>query len=126
MPDVTETKNFICVACPVGCALKVEVRDREVLKVEGNTCPRGAKYAESEVTNPTRTFTSTIRVKGGVLPVCPVRSKVPLPLEKVFDVTREVAKLSFSAPITIGQVLIENVCGTGTDIVASRSLRQAN
>ena len=123
MSDMTETKNFICVACPVGCALKVEVEGKEVLRVEGNTCPRGEKYAQSEVTDPTRTFTSTIRVKDGALPVCPVRSKTPLPLEKVFDVTREVAKVSLSAPIAIGQVIIENVCGTGTDIVASRSLR---
>ena len=122
MPEMTETKNFLCVACPVGCALKVETRGTEVLGVEGNTCPRGVKYAQDEVTNPVRTFTSTIRVKGGALPVCPVRSRAPLPLQKVFDVTREVAKASLSAPITIGQVIIENVCGTGIDIVACRSL----
>ena len=122
MPEMTETKNFLCVACPVGCALKVDIRGTEVLNVDGNTCPRGVKYAENEVTNPTRTFTSTVRVSGGALPVCPIRSREPLPLSKVFDVTREVAKLSLAAPITIGQVLIENVCGTGTDIVACRSL----
>ena len=121
-----ETKNFLCVACPVGCALKVEVSGLEVLKVEGNTCPRGVKYAQDEVTNPVRTFTSTIRVKGGVLPVCPVRSRAPLPLQKVFDVTKEVAKASLSAPITIGQVIIENVCGTGIDIVACRSLGRSS
>ena len=124
--SMAEIKNFLCVACPVGCALKVEVQGKEVLRVDGNTCPRGVKYAESEVSNPTRTFTSTIRVKNGALPVCPVRSKAPLPLERVFDVTREVAKISLSAPIAIGQVLIENVCGTGTDIVATRSLKHAD
>jgi len=124
--SMAEIKNFLCVACPVGCALKVEVQGKEALRVDGNTCPRGVKYAESEVSNPTRTFTSTIRVKNGALPVCPVRSRAPLPLERVFDVTREVAKISMSAPITIGQILIENVCGTGTDIVATRSLSQAD
>jgi len=80
------------------------------------------KYAQDELTNPVRTFTSTIRVKEGALPVCPIRSRTPLPLEKVFDVMKEVALASPSAPISIGQVLIENVCGTGIDIVASRSL----
>ena len=119
---MSDTRNFICVACPVGCSLKVEVQGREVLQVDGNTCPRGVKYAQSEVTNPTRTFTSTVRVKDGALPVCPVRSSAPLSLEKVFDVTKEVAKVSLSAPVTIGQVLIKNVCGTGTDIIACRSL----
>ena len=119
---MSETKNFLCVACPVGCSLKVEVSGTEVLRMEGNTCPRGVKYAQNEVANPLRTFTTTVRVKGGALPVCPVRSKIPLPLAKVFEVTKEVAKASFSAPITIGQVLIENVCGTGIDIIACRSL----
>ena len=123
MPEI---KNFLCVACPVGCALKVEVNGTEVLQVEGNSCPRGLKYAQSEVTNPTRTFTSTVRVKRGALPVCPVRSKTPLPLQKVFDVTREVAKVSLTAPVTIGQIIIENVCETGTDIVACRSLSRCD
>ena len=122
MSEKTETKKFICVACPVGCALTATVRGTEVLQLEGNICPRGVSYASDEMANPLRTFTSTVRVTGGVLPVCPVRSRTPLPLAKVFDVTREVAEASLSAPVTIGQVIIENVCGTGTDIVASRSL----
>ena len=120
-----ETKNFLCVACPVGCLLKVTVRGTEILEMEGNVCPRGMKYAQSEVANPVRTFTSTMRVREGALPVCPVRSRTPLPLDKVFDVTREVAKATVDAPVTIGQVLIENVCGTGTDIIACRSLSRA-
>jgi len=122
MSEKTETKKFLCVSCPVGCALTVAVRGTEVLQVEGNICPRGMTYARDEVANPLRTFTSTVRVKGGVLPVCPVRSRTPLPLAKVFNVTREVAKAVAEAPVTVGQVLIANVCDTGTDIIASRSL----
>jgi len=120
MPEV---KKFLCVSCPVGCALTVTVEGAEVLKVEGNTCKLGDKYARNEVANPVRTFTSTVRVRSCALPVCPVRSKTPLPLAKMFDVTREVAQIIAEPPIEIGQVLIENVAGTGSDIVASRSLR---
>jgi CxxC motif-containing protein len=97
-----------------------------ILSIEGNTCPLGEKYARSEVENPVRTFTTTVRVNGGSLPVCPVRSKTPLPLSKVFDVAREVAKLNVRPPIQAGQTLIENVCGTGSDIVASRPLKSAD
>jgi CxxC motif-containing protein len=118
-----ETKKFLCVSCPVGCALKVTVKGAEVLKVEDNGCPLGIKYAKNEVSNPVRTFTSTVRVSGGSLPVCPVRSRTPLPLASVFKVTREVAKVTADAPISIGQVIIKDVCGTGTDIIASRSLK---
>jgi CxxC motif-containing protein len=100
----------------------VTLEDGVVSGVEGNTCPLGEKYGRGEVANPVRTFTSTVRVQGGSLPVCPVRSKTPLPLSKVFDVAGEVAKLKVESPVAVGQTLIENVCGTGADIVASRSL----
>ncbi|MBQ3399082.1 MAG: DUF1667 domain-containing protein, partial [Synergistaceae bacterium] len=73
---MSEERKFICVSCPLGCGLTVTLDDSgEVSKVEGNTCPRGASYAKSEVKDPRRVFASTVRVKGGKLPVCPVRSK---------------------------------------------------
>lgn len=118
-----EVKKFLCVSCPVGCPMTVTMEDGAISSIEGNTCPLGEKYARNEVTNPVRTFTSTVRVEGGSLPVCPVRSKTPLPLSKVFDVAREVAKLNVKPPIQSGQTLIENVCDTGSDIVASRPLK---
>ncbi|MDR1019959.1 MAG: DUF1667 domain-containing protein [Synergistaceae bacterium] len=117
-----ETKKFLCVSCPVGCLLKVTVQGKEVLSVADNGCPLGVKYAQNEVVNPVRTFTSTVRAVGASLPVCPVRSRTPLPLSKVGDVTRELAMTEAAAPISIGQVIIKDVCGTGTDIIASRSL----
>ena len=123
MPDkISDERKFLCVSCPVGCSLTVALSGGEVVGVEGNECKRGLEYAKSEVANPIRTFTSTVRVRGASLPVCPVRSRTPLPLSKVFAVTAEVAKLTLEAPIEIGQVLIKDVCETGVDIVASRSL----
>ena len=121
---MSETKRFLCVSCPVGCALTVEVEGTRVLSVEGNTCPRGVAYAEAEVSNPLRVFASTVRVEGGALSVCPVRSRAPLPLVKVFDVARELAKVVLPAPVRIGQVILPDVCGTGVDLVASRSLNR--
>jgi CxxC motif-containing protein len=118
-----EARNFLCVTCPVGCTLNVKIEGAEVLSVEGNACPLGEKYARNEVINPVRTFTSTVKVTGGTLPLCPVRSDAPIPLSKVFEVAAEAAKLTVTAPIEIGQVLIENVLGTGRNIVSSRSLR---
>jgi CxxC motif-containing protein len=96
--------------------------DGVISSIEGNTCSRGEKYARDEVKNPVRTFTTTVKVDGGTLPVCPVRSRTPLPLLKIFDVAREAAKLNVKPPIKAGQTLIENVCGTGVDIVARRPL----
>lgn len=117
-----ETRKFLCVSCPVGCALSVEADGARVFSVSGNQCPLGEKYAHSEVANPVRVFTSTVRTACARLPVCPVRSNVPIPLPKMAAVSREVAKITITAPVRIGQVVIENVCGTGADIVASREM----
>lgn len=120
---MSEERKFICVSCPLGCGLSVSLDDSgEVVKVEGNTCPRGESYARSEVKDPRRVFASTVRVRGGKLPVCPVRSKTPAPKGKLFGIAEEVARLNVDAPVRIGQVLIHGVCGTDVDIVASRDL----
>ncbi len=115
-------KKIICVSCPLGCGLNVILSNGEVASVTGNNCPRGFAYAKTEVKDPRRVFASTVRVEGGKLPVCPIRSKTPAPKGKLKEIAKAVAELNVRAPIKIGQVLIHNVCGTDVDIVASRDL----
>ena len=64
-----EKIDLICIGCPMGCPITVEMENGEVVSVTGNTCPRGDAYARKEVTNPTRIVTSTVRVTGGKLVV---------------------------------------------------------
>ena len=71
---MTETRELICINCPLGCGLTVTMKDGEVVKVEGNTCPKGEAYGKKEVTNPTRIVTSTVRVSGGLMPVVSVKT----------------------------------------------------
>ena len=57
------TRDMICVSCPIGCALHVELDDDgKVLSVSGNTCKRGEKYAIDECTNPVRMLTSRVSI----------------------------------------------------------------
>ena len=114
--------SMICVGCPVGCDLKVTVRDKELLSVEGNACPRAVQFARTEISSPVRVFATTVRVSGGRLPVCPVRSRGPVPKDRLFDISREVARLVVPAPVTIGQVILADACGSGVDIIATRDL----
>ena len=64
-------RELICIVCPRGCHLKV---DSDNLKVSGNGCIRGEKYGVSEVTNPVRTVTSTMKVDNGELKLIPVKT----------------------------------------------------
>lgn len=106
----------------MGCGITVELNDNgEVVSVTGNTCKRGDAYARSEMTHPVRSLTSTVKVKGGVHPVVPVKSAKPIPKEKMFECMEQINSVTLDAPVKIGDVVIENVLGTGVDIVATNN-----
>lgn len=112
-------KNLICVACPLGCPIEVEVDGTEVVSVKGNTCKRGDEYARTEITNPVRSLTTSVKVEGGLHPVVPVKSAGAIPKDKMFDCMEVINSVTVKAPVKIGDVVIENILGLGVDIVAT-------
>ncbi len=107
-----------CIVCPRGCQLKVELGDAgEVLSVSGNICKRGLDYAEAECTHPVRTVTSTVRCADGA--VVAVKTSATVPKEKMLEVMAEINSVTAPNRINVGDVIIENVAGTGADVVAT-------
>lgn len=119
-----ETRNLICINCPLGCSLSVTLENNQILSVSGNTCPRGEDYARKELTNPTRIVTSTVRVAGGHLPVVSVKTASDIPKEKISEVMKAICQLTVSAPVQIGDVLLENAANTGVPIIATKNIRR--
>lgn len=113
-------KELICIICPRGCHLKVD----DEFNVTGNSCPRGAVYAKNELTHPTRTLTSTVRIMSLKEVRLPVKSNVPLPKERIFDAMEVVNKTFVKAPIKIGDVVIKDILGLGVDIVATKDIAE--
>ena len=114
--------NLICIGCPLGCPLEVEMEGNEVLTVTGHTCKNGEKYARKELTNPTRIVTSTVRVTGGTLPMASVKTASDIPKDRIFDCVRELQAIDIPAPVAIGDVILEDVCGTGVAVVATKNV----
>lgn len=112
--------ELICINCPRGCHLVVD----EHLNVTGNFCPRGEAYGKQEVTNPTRTVTSTVRIEGAELPLCPVKTSAPVSKGKMLAVMTLINGVKIVAPVHIGDVIIKNVCDTGVDIVSTRNMER--
>ena len=117
-----DEKNVICTICPMGCKISVE----EILengerryKTHGNTCKRGEKYAIQEITSPMRTLTSTMITENGSL--VPVKSDIPLPLEKLEECIIEINRKTLILPISCGDIIIERVGGTEANIVCTRT-----
>jgi len=117
-----EKINLICIGCPLGCPLTVEMEGKEVLSVSGNTCPRGDAYARKELTNPTRIVTSTVRVSGGTLNMVSVKTASDIPKGSIFDCIKALRDVELPAPVSIGQVVLSDVAGTGVDIVATKNI----
>lgn len=118
----TKIYNITCIQCPIGCALTVEAKNGNVIRVEGNSCPRGDIYGRAEVTHPVRTLTTTVNVRNGNAPLVPVKTKSPVPKELISDCMQEIKKLCAEAPVHTGDILLENVCGTGVQIVSTKNV----
>lgn len=106
-----KTTELTCIVCPIGCTLRVEQNDTgEVVSVTGNTCPRGEAYGKDEVLHPVRTLTTTVRVPNGDR-LLPVKTDRPIPKEKLFNAMKKVNALSVTAPVQIGDVLLDDLFG---------------
>lgn len=119
---MAETRELICIGCPMGCPLNVTIIDGKVMEVKGNTCPNGDRYARKEVTDPRRTITSTVVVTGGESRVVPVKTVTDIPKNKMFDCMKELATIRVSAPVRIGDVVRKNVADTGVDVIATKDI----
>ena len=104
-------RQLTCIICPRGCALEADIQGTQV-SVSGNACPRGVQYAESECLHPVRTVTATVRVSNRVDTMVSVKTREPVPKESMTQVVAFLQTLSVEAPVSVGQVLAENVCGS--------------
>ena len=110
-----------CINCPVGCRMTVVHEGEQVLSVTGNTCKRGETYARQECVSPMRMITAVAPVTGRETPVS-LKTRTPIPKRLIDDCMRAIMSASFQAPIAAGDVMIPDVCGTGVDVIATKSV----
>lgn len=110
--------ELTCIICPRGCHLTVA----DDLTVTGNSCPRGAAYGKQEVTDPRRTLTSTVKVDSKILSVLPVKTKDAISKGLVLKAMEIVNQTVAHVPVHIGDVIVEDIAGSGVDLVATREL----
>ena len=118
--------EMACITCPMSCHLVVELDEAGgVLSVTGNTCKRGENYARNELTHPMRMLTSTVKINNAMYPRLPVILSGEIPKDRIFDVMKAINTVSVCAPIGINDIIVENVCGLGVNVIASRSMKNA-
>lgn len=125
LPEGRDTgSQLICIGCPAGCLVTVTKNQDGSLHITGNTCKKGEEYARNEVTAPKRTVTSFIRVREGDGEVVSVKTKGEIPKEAISACMEEIRAAVVTAPVAIGDVLIENVAGTGVPVVATTNRKR--
>jgi CxxC motif-containing protein len=114
-------KQLTCIECPVGCSLSVDIENCQVIKVNGNKCPKGEAYAISEIQDPRRVLTSTVFCEGLDLKYLPVRTDKPVPKAKLLDLMQEIKDIRLRIPVRTGDIVKANILGLGVNLIASRS-----
>lgn len=110
-------KILTCIECPMGCEIKVEVDNNEVVSIKGNTCPRGKIYAQNEVICPKRVLTTTVRLKSGEMVA--VKTSLPVNKSHTIELMKKINSLHPEGPVTVGDVLVKNIIDDADLIVTS-------
>ena len=120
------TREVICIQCPVGCDLAVTARgdDFEVAGASVDNCKPGRKYAIAELTAPRRLVTTTVRLRHGQFPLLSVRTDEPIPKDRILHCLRDLRELRVTAPVKRGEVVLQGVAGTTSNIIATRTVER--
>ncbi|MFA4991985.1 MAG: DUF1667 domain-containing protein [Candidatus Omnitrophota bacterium] len=118
-------KELICVECPKGCKLSADIENNRVAKVSGNECPKGERYAVSEIENPRRVLTAAVTAQGLSLRMLPARTDKPIPKQRIFEAMEEIRKLRVDRPVRGGDVILKDLLGLGINLIATRDIPDA-
>ena len=114
-------QTITCISCPVGCRMTVTLENGAFVSVTGNTCKRGEVYAKQECIAPQRMVTAVIPVKGAAMPLS-VKTRTPIPKDQINVCMQALSQVEIAAPVQAGAVVLADVCGTGVDIIATKTV----
>ncbi len=118
-------RTFTCIVCPNGCEIETEFEGTRILSVSGNLCPKGKTYVTQELSDPRRTIATSVRVSGGALPLVSVRLNRPVPKDRIFECMAEINRVTLTAPVHIGDIVIPDILGLGSDVIVTKEIDRA-
>ena len=113
-------KTLICIVCPRGCHLNVD--EENDYKVTGHHCEKGETYGRNEAASSRSCRHSTVKVNSDIHPRCPVKTDQSIPKDDVFHAMSLLDSVLLTPPIRRGDIVVENIAGSGAHFVATRDL----
>lgn len=115
-------KRLTCIECPAGCSIDVLMENGEIKIIQGNKCVKGEEYARTEVEDPRRLLTTTVKASGLPVRMVPVRTDRGVPRKKIFDAMKEISKLCIKEPVRSGDVIADDLLGMGIKLISTRTI----
>ena len=123
LPNETVEMDLVCVVCPIGCSIKLRVKDGKI-EIVGNRCPKGCEYAMNEYKDPRRILTTNVRVLNGDHELLSVKTDAPIPKKMIWKAMEMLKKIKVDAPKDVGDVIVENILNTGVNVVSTRRIER--
>lgn len=97
-------QNATCTICPNSCTVWGRVDENgQVVDIHGNTCPRGAKYIQAELTHPVRTISMAVALEGSrVANRITVKPDRDIPKERVLELAEHCRKMKVKVGVRMG------------------------
>ena len=114
-------QTITCISCPVGCRMEIITENGQVVSITGNGCNRGVVYGRQESIAPQRMVTAVVPVAGRRTPLS-VKTKTPIPKKDIMRCMQEINALELTPPIYMGQTVLEDVCGSGVPVIATKTV----
>ena len=115
------SETFTCINCPMGCQVTVEKENGNITAITGNACKRGEIYVRQESVRPMRMLTASVKLSNRDFPVS-VKTESPVPKDSIRACMEAISKARPAAPLAIGDTVLQNVCGTGVNVVVTRNV----
>ncbi len=117
-----DKRTVICTVCPKGCTIEVKIDSGgNIADISGYTCERGKKYAVSEISDPRRILTTTVRCGEEMLSI---KSSAPVRKDKLLELMKIIGENKTTPPVKIGDVVIVDIDGEGTDMIATKNVSE--
>ena len=105
--------NMVCTVCPQSCIMNVQSNP---FSVTGNQCPKGERFARQELETPKRVLTTVVKAGDSIVSV---RTDKLIDKADLFPVMKAVRSIHVKTPVTPGQVVAEDIAGTGANLIAT-------
>ena len=112
------TTEIVCIVCPNGCRMHCAQTEGRIV-CSGQKCKRGETYAAAELTHPMRSLTTSGKPAFPDSPVVSGRTDGEIEKAKLIDVAKALASVIVNQRVKIGDIIAENICGTGVNIICT-------